>query len=329
MLNSTTSLLAIIVSFLALAVSALTAWFTLLRKGKIRMTQPTVIYFGPDGGPKSPPDKVFLRTLLYSTGKRGHVIENMFVRLRRGETQQHFNIWAYGDTRLSRGSGLFVPDIGYAANHHFLLPPDGTSFQFSVGQYVLEVFVTEVGSRSPGLLWTANLEITPENYRDFNQPGHGLYFDWGPDAASYFAHVRPPPAQAALPLVSHSPQWSGLTEEQTSELSATLNALGGLKMLVLPRTLPDCEDLADDIVAAALRAGWLGSEARRATYGSLGVADGVFVEPTSDEGAKVIGEVTSRLTLLLNAPARPVMIRENPSRLGEDLLIKIGRKPGV
>ena len=200
--SSTISSLALVVSFLALAVSALTAWLTLLRKGEIRMTLPTVIYFGPDGGSKAeaPPEKVFLRTLLYSTGKRGHIIENMFVRLHRGETRQNFNVWAYGDKNLNRGSGLFVPETGFATNHHFLLPPDGTSFQFSMGQYVLEVFVTEIGARDPRLLWTANLEITPENYRDFKQPGHGLYFDWGPDAARYFAHVRPPPQTEPPPF---------------------------------------------------------------------------------------------------------------------------------
>jgi hypothetical protein len=51
----------------------------LVAQGEIQMTLPTVIYFGPDGGSKAdaPPEKVFLRTLLYSTGKRGHIIENM------------------------------------------------------------------------------------------------------------------------------------------------------------------------------------------------------------------------------------------------------------
>jgi hypothetical protein len=198
--SSTVSLLALVVSFLALAVSALTAWLTLLRKGEIRMTQPTLIYFGPDGGSKAeaPPEKVFLRTLLYSTGKRGHIIENMFIRVHRGETRQNFNIWVYGDKDLHRGSGLFVPETGFATNHHFLLPPDGTFFQFSTGKYTLEVFVTEIGARNSRLLSTVNLEITPETYRAFNQPGHGLYFDWGPDAARYFAHVRPPP-QTELP----------------------------------------------------------------------------------------------------------------------------------
>ena len=168
-----TSVLSIIVAVLSLAVSSLTAWLTLLRKGHILMTQPTVIYFGPDGGfhatavvepvprlarkepasnnqtitieRRTAPIKVYLRTLLYSTGKKGHVIENMFVRLHRGETQQNFNIWTYGDKDLYRGSGLFVPETGVASNHHFLLPPDGTNFQFSSGRYTLDIFATEVG----------------------------------------------------------------------------------------------------------------------------------------------------------------------------------------
>ena len=77
--SSAVSLLALVVAILAFTVSALTAWLTLLRKGEVRMTQPTVIYFGPDGGFKAEeaPQKVFLRTLLFSTGKQGHIIERL------------------------------------------------------------------------------------------------------------------------------------------------------------------------------------------------------------------------------------------------------------
>ena len=42
----------VIISSLALAVSAVTAWLTLFRRGALKMTQPTVIFFGPDGGPR-------------------------------------------------------------------------------------------------------------------------------------------------------------------------------------------------------------------------------------------------------------------------------------
>ena len=72
--------LSLAISTLSLAVSATTAWLTLFRRGTVKMTQPTVIYFGPDaprsGGGTGLP-KVFLRTLLFATSKRGRVIESM------------------------------------------------------------------------------------------------------------------------------------------------------------------------------------------------------------------------------------------------------------
>jgi len=86
------------ISFCALAISFVTAWLTLFRKGKLRMTKPTVIFFGPDGSPSQRSGlKVFLRTLLYCTAKRAHIVEGMFVTLRRGESVQTFNIWVYGE----------------------------------------------------------------------------------------------------------------------------------------------------------------------------------------------------------------------------------------
>ena len=77
------------ISVLALCISAVTAWLTLFRRGTVKMTQPTVIFFGPDN-PTSrdepPPPKVFLRTLLFATAKRGRVVESMHVALSRNET---------------------------------------------------------------------------------------------------------------------------------------------------------------------------------------------------------------------------------------------------
>jgi hypothetical protein len=136
-------------SVLALAISAATAWLTLFRRGTIKMTQPTVIYFGPDastsrGGTGLP--KIFLRTLLFSTSKRGRVIENMYVALSRNEMLQNFNIWVYGEREnLVRGSGLFVAESGVEANHHFLIPKDGSSFCFIAGHYRVEVFAHLLG----------------------------------------------------------------------------------------------------------------------------------------------------------------------------------------
>src|SRR5437867_2204167 len=109
----------VIVSVLALAVSVSTAWLTFLRTGRLRMTQPTVIFFGPDGGvrPGQKRLKVFVRTLLYSTARRGQTIESLHANLQRGESRQNFSVWVYGPPNdLARGSGLFVPMEGIASN---------------------------------------------------------------------------------------------------------------------------------------------------------------------------------------------------------------------
>ncbi len=192
--------LSLVVSIAALAASGITAWLALLRRGTVKMTQPTVIYFGPDGGFRErPPLKVFLRTLLYATGKRGCIVESMFLRLQRSETSQNFNIWVYGDTGdLHRGSGLAVPDNGIAADHHFILPSDGTPFQFLPGAYKLDVFATLVGGRASSLLYTVELELSADHASALQKPHHGVYFDWGPDARRYHAHVRPHPVPPAL-----------------------------------------------------------------------------------------------------------------------------------
>src|SRR5713226_7443277 len=151
------------ISVLALCMSAVTAWLTLFRRGTVKMTQPTVIFFGPDA-PRSRPDaplpKIYLRTLLFSTSKRGRVIESMHVALSRNETHQNFNIWVYGERgKLVRGSGLFVGETGVAANHHFLTPKDASSFRFMAGNYRVEVFAYLLGDRKRTLLLTQFLEV--------------------------------------------------------------------------------------------------------------------------------------------------------------------------
>lgn len=186
-----------IISAFALTVSGITAYLTLFRRGTIRMTQPTMIFFGPDGGPESgrSPNKVFLRTLLYATSKRGRIVESMYVRLRRGETSQNFNIWIYGDDSLARGSGLFVGENGVACNHHFLLPRDGASFQFGAGDYDLEVYGALVGTAKAIRLLSIRLSLSSDLAAQLSNPRAGVYFDWGPDSQQYHPHVdlRPEP----------------------------------------------------------------------------------------------------------------------------------------
>lgn len=189
--------ISVIISVLALCMSAVTAWLTLFRRGTVKMTQPTVIYFGPDtprSRDEAPLPKVYLRTLLFATSKRGRVVESMHVALSRNETHQNFNIWVYGDERLVRGSGLFVGEAGISANHHFLAPRDGSSFRFTEGRYRMDVFAQLLGDRERMMLFSQTLEIPREVAAQLAEPDCGLYFDWGPDSSCYLSHIdkRPP-----------------------------------------------------------------------------------------------------------------------------------------
>ncbi len=151
------------------------------------MTRPTVIFFGPDGGGEKH-NKVFIRTLLYSTSDRGQYIQNMFIRLQRGESVQNFNVWVYDDKGLVRGSGLFVSKSGIACNHHFLLPKDGEAYSFLMGDYLLQVFIEPVNEK-PKMIFEQKLQLTKEQSEEMKTRTAGTYFDWAPNTQTYFSHV--------------------------------------------------------------------------------------------------------------------------------------------
>lgn len=188
-----TEWIAIGISGLALIISAITAWLTLFRAGDLRMTQPTVVFFGPDGDSSNNEKrrlKVFLRTLLYSTSRRGQTVESMHINLQRAESKQNFSIWVYGDNHLARGSGLYVGSEGYACNHHFLLPEDGADFKLLPGQYTVRVFAKRVSDHESRQLALVKLSISESQAKELENDNAGIYFDWGPDQQAYHAHVE-------------------------------------------------------------------------------------------------------------------------------------------
>jgi hypothetical protein len=186
--------ISIILSSLALIISGLTFWLTHLRKGSIKMTQPTLIFWGNDGYEKRSP-KIYLRTLLYSTSKKGQIVENFYVKIRRGESVQNFNIWVYGNEKLFRGSGLFVGQEGVTFNHHFLLPKDGTDFRFLAGEYSLEVYCNIIGSKNSKCLQNIQLKLSEKEAKELDNYKMGIYFDWGPDSRDYSKFIEEKPQQ--------------------------------------------------------------------------------------------------------------------------------------
>jgi hypothetical protein len=187
------STIAIIIAGTALIISFTTMWVTFFRRGKLKITQPTTVMFGPDGEHHDGDPKIYLRALLYSTAKRGHVIENMFIRLARGEHRQNFAIWVLGNETLARGSGIFVSEQGVVANHHFLLPPDADKYIFKAGEYRLEVFARIVGVTEAEKLWSSSLMISESDAIKLARPNSAIYFDYGPDSNRYISIVKSKP----------------------------------------------------------------------------------------------------------------------------------------
>ena len=90
-----------------------------------------------------------------------------------------------------RGSGLFVGGTGVEANHHFLIPRDGSSFRFIEGRYRL-VFAKLLGDRNQ-LLFSQILEVPQQLAVLLEKADSGVYFDWRPNSSRYLPHVEKGP----------------------------------------------------------------------------------------------------------------------------------------
>jgi hypothetical protein len=107
-----------VVSGVSLTLSLTVAWLTLFRRGTLRMTQPVQVAFLYENGTRP---KIFLRTLLYATGKCGYVIEGLYLKVKQPDSVQTYGFWGYGERdALMVAGGLRVTEEGVAYNHHFL-----------------------------------------------------------------------------------------------------------------------------------------------------------------------------------------------------------------
>lgn len=185
------SVFSISFSAIALALSAYTFWRTELHRGHLLLGRPQQFYLGADGGGRGPP-KVYLKALIYSTSRNGHIVENLFVRVVKRDATQTFPIWVYETERMNRNGGLFVPREGIVASHHFILSDDAAPFAFDHGEIKLEIFGSIVGRQRPIRLHCASLEISEVEAENMKDGTGGLYFDWGPESGSYTKKQKGP-----------------------------------------------------------------------------------------------------------------------------------------
>ncbi len=179
----------IVLSIISLIVSVTVAWLTLFRRGNLYMTRPVQIAFVYEN--QMP--KVFLRTLLYATGKRGYVIEGLYVKIRRGDEDRTFGFWGYGERNdLMAAGGLRIDEEGVAYNHHFLEINRNSHFHFVRGDYEISVYARIVNRSSARLLYKANVTLSEDDATEMYIRTRGMLFTWDPDAKTYRGHLQQP-----------------------------------------------------------------------------------------------------------------------------------------
>ncbi len=179
------------VSAIALLVSLFTAWFTIFRRGAVRSTHPSFVSFSYDFSPDKPPwAKIFLRTLVFTTGKRGQVVESLSLRVREGARVAEFSFWGHGDKDLIRGSGMFIPESGLATNHHFNPISRDPLFVFSPGNYSLELVAKLIGRSSLVSLSTIQLVMPNSPFGATIPPDAAVYFNWSAQQGHYLSSVE-------------------------------------------------------------------------------------------------------------------------------------------
>ena len=180
-----------VVSVAALAVSLLTAWFTILRRGSVRCTRPSFIAVRYDFVGKSVPQaKVLIRAMLFTTGKRGRVVETLSLRVTEAGRTTEFSFWGHGDKDLVRGSGLFVPESGVVTNHHFNPTDSEKVFIFARGDCLLEMVAHVVGRKRPVLLWKGEVQLLESPFGKTIARDTAVFFNWSPEQQRYVSSVE-------------------------------------------------------------------------------------------------------------------------------------------
>ena len=191
------SVVAIVVSVLALCLSATTAWLTLFRRGQVKMTRPTLIAFVQDGKEKT--TKIVIRALLFSTAQRGSIVENMYAVISRETTSVTLAYWAYGETSgLQRGGGLFVGREGVAVYHHFTLLRAGYSHSYQAGPHTLQIFANVLRTDATQKLAECSIKLDESMVKILNDKGGGVMFNWNPNTSDYVADPKPHPVPELL-----------------------------------------------------------------------------------------------------------------------------------
>jgi hypothetical protein len=171
--------------------SAVAFWFSVLRRGRVEATQPMILAFVKEPGTFGNLRlKVFLRTLLVSTGKRGNVIESLYLRIKQGNQDWELSFWGYGEKDLVRGAGLFVPESGFATYHHFSPIGPLELLRLSSGPCSVRLMAKVLNQGPEKCLWKVDLLLPQTKSEDFGSIDEAVYFDWAHGERQYTVTVE-------------------------------------------------------------------------------------------------------------------------------------------
>ena len=196
-----------VLSILAIVISVLSSWFTIFHRGTVKMTQPHFFALLPEDSPFGGWLKFFVRTLVFSIGQRGRVIESMYVIFKHNNHSIPFHYWMYGATaELEICSGLFVGHEGVGANHHFVPTGSLSRDDLSPGQYEVEIMASLLGDRKPIRLQHFQFNLGEEEATALkNGKDKAVFFVWDRDSKKYKSRIDQRPSKGR----SHSVSGSG------------------------------------------------------------------------------------------------------------------------
>jgi hypothetical protein len=185
--------LSIILSAFAISLTIFNLWLSQIRKGRVSMTSPSIMFLGPDGF-DGKVKKVAFYSLLYCTGNRRY-IESLYAILSHDGIETRFDEWivAADGKKAARGGGLFLNQSGHAGFHHILQRVTSAPFTFTPGDYRASIFVVIAGEKNPVLLGKYNLPMTQKECDAIVKHNAGVYYSFDPVTRIYEGRLSSPP----------------------------------------------------------------------------------------------------------------------------------------
>lgn len=154
------------------------------------MTRPTLLCLRLELHDRIP--KIFLRTLLFTSGTKGRVVESMFLKVHQRAKTYVFDFWGHTESgKLTPGSGLFVGPTGIACDHHFNPRRDSDDFLFAEGEYRVEVFAAIIGQSRSTKLAELAFTVGEQQAAELSRVTDvALYLLWNVDTRTYDGYLE-------------------------------------------------------------------------------------------------------------------------------------------